>query len=80
MLMQGVTSPTASVLVMGNPALTDISALSCLGGCAGIQNPNPILVQVKLSTGVQCALTTWKGVCAYIAAYAGGNAGTCPAS
>ena len=77
LLMQGITSTTASVTITGNPLLTNISALASLGNCSNVHNTNAIAAQVYLSSPPsQCTLTSWAKVCAYIAAYTSGNVAT----
>lgn len=84
-VMQGITSSTASVSIVGNFVLSNISALAGIGQCSAGAPYNtvnvPVIVQVLLSTGISCNLTSWTGVCSYIAAYAANlSVSACPAS
>ena len=64
-----LTAP--SVLVTGNSALADVSALARLAGCAS-GNPtgtNGIVLEVHpAGQALKCTLVAWKQVCDYIAA------------
>ena len=82
---QGISSPSGSFSITGNPVLRNISALAGISQCSGGDAANtvnlPVTVQVLLSTGAGCSLTSWTGVCAYIAAYTGNpSVSSCPAS
>lgn len=63
--------------------LSNIDALAGAAQCAAgpPYNSAAVRVQVLLSSGVSCTLTSWAGVCRYIAAYAVSTTVTaCPAS
>jgi len=60
-----------SVLVTGNPALADVSALARLAGCASgdPSGTTGIVLEVHpADQGLKCTLVAWKQVCDYIAA------------
>jgi len=67
-----------SVLVTGNPALADVSALARLAGCASgdPSGTTGIVLEVHpADQGLKCTLVAWKQVCDYIAA---GNTARAP--
>ncbi len=85
--LQNLKAPQgAAFTITGNTLLQNISALYNVGQCKKTAPYNtvnvPVSLQVRLSGGSTCTLSSWKGVCAYIGSYnaAHGPITSCPKS